>query len=81
MLEQVARRSCGCVIPGSVQGHIGCGFEPPSLVEGVPAHGGGVVTRSSLRFLPAHTSYDSYEAMPILDEPFASIKWNTLELI
>ena len=41
-LEQVAQRSCGCPLPGSVQGQVGRGFEQPGLVEGVPAHGRGV---------------------------------------
>jgi len=44
-LAQVAQRSCGCPLPGSVQGQLGQGFEQPGLVEGVPAHGRGVGTR------------------------------------
>jgi len=44
-LAQVAQRSCGCPLPGSVQGQVGWGFERPGLVEGAPAHGGGVGTR------------------------------------
>ena len=44
-LEQVAQRSGGCPIPGSVQGQVGWGFEQPGLVEGVPAHGRGLGTR------------------------------------
>ena len=44
-LAQVARRGCGCPIPGSVQGQAGWGFEQPGLVEGVPARGRGVGTR------------------------------------
>jgi len=32
-------------LPGSVQGQVGWSFEQPGLVEGVPAHGGGVETR------------------------------------
>lgn len=44
-LAQVAQKSCGCPLPGSVQGQAGWGFEQPSLVEGVPAHGRGVGTR------------------------------------
>ena len=35
-LEQVAQRSCGCPLPGSVQGHVGWGFKQPDLVEGIP---------------------------------------------
>ena len=31
-------------LAGSVQGQVGWGFEQPGLVEGVPAHGGGVGT-------------------------------------
>ena len=40
-LEQVAHRSCGCPIPGSVQGQVGWGFEQPDLMKDVPAHGRG----------------------------------------
>jgi len=32
-LEQDAQRSCGCPLPGSVQGQAGRGFEQPGLVE------------------------------------------------
>uniref|UniRef100_A0A672UC28 Uncharacterized protein n=1 Tax=Strigops habroptila TaxID=2489341 RepID=A0A672UC28_STRHB len=39
---QVAQRSCGCPIPGSVQGKVGQGLEQPGLVEGVPARGRGL---------------------------------------
>jgi len=41
-LDQVAQRSCGCPLPGSVQGQVGWGFEQPGLVEGVHVHGRGV---------------------------------------
>jgi len=44
-LAQVAQRSCGCPLPGRVQGQVGLGFEHPGLVEGVPAHGRGFGTR------------------------------------
>ena len=44
-VEQFAQRSCGCPLPGSVQGQVGRGFEQPGLVEGVPAHGREVGTR------------------------------------
>jgi len=39
-LDQVAQRSCGCPLPGSIQGQVGWGSEQPGLVEGVPAQGG-----------------------------------------
>ena len=42
VLAQVARRSCGCPLPGSVQVQVGQGIEQPGLVEGVPAHAKGV---------------------------------------
>jgi len=45
VLAQVAQRSCGCPLPGSVQGQVGWGFELPGLAEGIPAHGRGVGTR------------------------------------
>jgi len=35
-------RSCGCPLPGSVQGHAEWGFDQPGLMKGVPAHGRGV---------------------------------------
>jgi len=38
-LDEVAQRSCGCPLPGSVQGQVGSGSEEPGLVEGVPAYG------------------------------------------
>jgi len=38
-LDQVAQRSCGCLLPDSVQDQAGWRFEQPGLVEGVPAHG------------------------------------------
>ena len=40
-LAQVAQRSCGCPLRGSVQGQVGRGFEHPALVGGVPAQGRG----------------------------------------
>ncbi|XP_074422456.1 natural killer cell receptor 2B4-like isoform X2 [Larus michahellis] len=36
-LAQVAQRSCGCPIPGGVQGQVGWGLGQPGLVGGVPA--------------------------------------------
>jgi len=44
-LEQVAQRSWGCPLLGSVQGQVGQDFELPGLVEGAPAHGREVGTR------------------------------------
>jgi len=44
-LVHVAQRSCGCPIPGNVQGQVGWGFEQPGLMEGVPTHGRTVRTR------------------------------------
>ena len=36
-LAQVAQRSCGCPLPGSVPGQAGWSSEQPGLVEGGPA--------------------------------------------
>jgi len=44
-LEWLAQRSCGCPLPGSVQGQVGWGFGHPGLVEGVPGRGRGGGTR------------------------------------
>jgi len=43
--NRFAQRSCGCPLPGSVQGQVGWGFEHPGLVEGVSAHYRGDGTR------------------------------------
>jgi len=43
-LAQVAQRSCGCLLPGSVQGQVGWSSEQPSLEEDVPADGRVVET-------------------------------------
>ena len=51
-LAQAAQRSCGCPIPGGAQGQAGWGFGQPGPVGGVPAHGRGVGTGWSVRFLP-----------------------------
>uniref|UniRef100_A0A8C3PL16 Clusterin N-terminal domain-containing protein n=1 Tax=Calidris pygmaea TaxID=425635 RepID=A0A8C3PL16_9CHAR len=40
-LAQVAPRSCGCPIPGGVEGQVGGGLEQPGVVGGVPAQGRG----------------------------------------
>jgi len=44
-LAQVAQRSCGCSLPGSVQGQAGWSSEHPGLVEGVPAHSRAIGTK------------------------------------
>ena len=38
-VNQAAQKSCGCPIPGSAQGQVGCGSGQPELVGGVTAHG------------------------------------------
>ena len=49
MMEQVAKKSCGCPIPGGVQGQVGWGpGQPglvPDLVVGIIACGTGAETR------------------------------------
>lgn len=42
VLEQVAWKSSGCPISGSVHGRVGWVFEQTDLVEGVPAHDRGL---------------------------------------
>jgi len=45
ILKQVAQRSCGCPLSGSVPGQVGRSSEQPGLEEDVPADGRGVGTR------------------------------------
>ena len=54
-LEQVAQRSCGCPIIGSVQSLVGQRFEQPDLVQDVPAQGREVGLDDLQRSLPAQT--------------------------
>ena len=42
MLEQVAQRGGGCLVPGNFQGQAGWGSEQPDLAVGVLAHSMGV---------------------------------------
>lgn len=48
-------RSCGCLIPGIVQGKAGWDSEKLGLVEDTPAHGSGAGTRWSVSSLPTQT--------------------------
>ena len=57
-LAQAAQRSCGCPLPGRVQGQVGRGFGQPGLVEGVPAHGRGLELDEKGPFQPKPL-YDS----------------------
>ena len=49
--KQIAQRSCGCLIPGGIQGQAEWDFGQPDLVGWHPVLGRGVGTRS-LRSLP-----------------------------
>ena len=62
-LEQVAQRSSGCPLPGSVQGQVGRGFEQPVLVDDGPVHGRGLATRWSFRSLPTKTVVWFHDSM------------------
>lgn len=64
-LEQLARRGCGCCIPGSVQGQVEWDFEQLVLVEGIPAYGRSIETRGSLRSLPTQTFLVVCASMPV----------------
>lgn len=52
---QVTQRNCGCLLPGSVQGKVGWGFDQHGLVEGVPCTQQGVWKLRFLRFFPTQT--------------------------
>ena len=70
-MEQVAQRSCGCPLPGSVQGQAGWGSGQPALVEGVPAHGRAAGTRWSIRYLrnPSHSMILWFQDMQVSPNP------------
>lgn len=38
-LEQLAKRSCGCAIPGNIPDQTGQGSKQPALVKIIPGHG------------------------------------------
>ena len=50
-LEQAAQRSCGCPIPGGVQGQDGWGTGQPDLLADNSVYGRGVGSRWSLMSL------------------------------
>ena len=64
-LAQVAQRSCGCPIPGSVPGQVGWGLEHPGLVESVPAAGDGSWMLFQILSNPNHSVV------------LCSVKWKT----
>ena len=41
-MKQIAQRSCGCFITGSVRVQFGWGLEQPGLVKDFPVHGKGL---------------------------------------
>jgi len=41
-LEQVAQRSCGCLIPKGIQGQVGWGHVQHDTVSGSPVHSRGL---------------------------------------
>ena len=75
-LAQVAQRSCGCSLIGSVQDQVGWGFEQAGLVEGVPAHGRGVGPGWSLRTLPIQTILWFYVSCNLLLNSRKTSTWN-----
>lgn len=60
--EKAARRSCGCSIPGCVQGHVGWDPGQPNLVGGNSTRGKGVGTRQSLNSLPTQAVLLYYDS-------------------
>ena len=54
-LAQVAQRSCGCPVTGSVQSQAGQSPEQPDVVTEVPAHGRAVGLGGLLGSLPSKT--------------------------
>ena len=44
-LGQVAQQGCGCPLPASIEGQVGCGFEQSFLLGRVSTYSRGVLTR------------------------------------
>ena len=65
VLAQAAHRSCGCPIPGDIQGQVGWGPGQPDLVVGNAVQGRGLeleILRVSSK--PSHSMilrYDSFQ--------------------
>ena len=59
MLEQVAQRSDGSLIPADSQGQAGWGSEQPDLAVGVPVHCWEVGLDDHQKSLPTQRLYDS----------------------
>ena len=62
-MAQAAQRSCGCPIPGGVQGQVVPVPGQPELVEGSPAHGRGIGTKRSLRSIPSQNILLFYDVI------------------
>lgn len=45
MLEQLAQRSCGCLVFGDAQCQVGWGLGQPDIVAGHSAHRTGLVNK------------------------------------
>ena len=58
-MEQVAQGSCGCPIPGGIQGQAGCGSGQPGLVAGDPAHSRGLELDDHCGPIQPRPFYDS----------------------
>jgi len=54
-LAQAAQRSCGCPLPGSAQGQVGCVFQQPGLAEIVPPYCRRVGVDGLYKSLPTQT--------------------------
>lgn len=52
-----------------LKGQVGWGFAQQDLMEGVPAYGGGVGTRCSLKTLSTQTILCFYESEKVLPNP------------
>ncbi len=57
-LEQVTQGSCGCPIPGDVQGQAGWGPGQSELVGGSPAHSRGLRLAGLCGYLQIKPLYD-----------------------
>ena len=60
ILAYAAQRSCGCPIPGGVQGQVGCGPGQPEQVRGSPAHGRELKLNDPLQPRPFYVSIIYY---------------------
>lgn len=64
-LEEIFQRNSEWLVPGRIQGHVGCGFEQPGRVETLPAHSRRVRTRMIFK-VPSKSNHSEIQTFSVI---------------